>query len=157
LLVGTTFAACTPASCTVSSTTDSMAKIPRLPLLVRHLVHLLHLHLVEAACSSKSASTHLVGVGFAGLHVTVGLSLSSLRCPPFASSSRAPSNPPPERVQKRISCHFSDPIGSRPAVGYQTATYSRSARSPKTQNVSRARRVARGDAVRRFPWISEQC
>jgi hypothetical protein len=51
----------------------------RLHLLVWHLVHLLHLHLVETPCSSKPASPHLVEVGFAGLHVDVGLPLSCLR------------------------------------------------------------------------------
>jgi hypothetical protein len=56
-----------------------MAKISRLPLLGRHLVHLLHLHLVESPCSLKPASTHLVEVGSAGLHGGVSVSLSCLR------------------------------------------------------------------------------
>jgi hypothetical protein len=58
-----------------------MAKIPRLPLLGRHLVHMLHLHLVETPCSLKPASAHLVEVGFAGLHVNVSVSLCCLRIP----------------------------------------------------------------------------
>jgi hypothetical protein len=49
------------------------------------------------------------------------------------------------------------PQSNAPKPTKKGTTYSRSAQSPKAQNVSRARRVARGDAVRRFPWISEQC